>query len=286
MGPNYYTVGVNEEGNPDTSSQKRLPVLFVYLTRELNELGLLSDVIDRMRDGAKEGGCNQIFIVGDQIFQEPPKTDEEKLPFQILDAVTTYDVYGSMHGGSSLGYIGSRQKINEYYQEQNKWKAMASYYHCGFVPAVSPGFNDRGVRLEKNHIPLSRRLNKDSEEGSLFRAALEEARRIVDPSLGNLIMVNSWNEFHEDTQIEPVNAIGNSTKDTHLPTELTYGLDYEGYGLLYLRILKNETEKWDTSMAMPSREWGASLLEKSNTENETKAVEIDTIMEMVELEIE
>jgi len=143
-------MGVDEDGNADPSSQTRLPVLFVYLTRKLEDLGLLHDVIELMREGAKEGGCDQIFIVGDQVFQGPPKNDEEMIPFDLLDAVTNYDVYGSMRGERNLGYIGSREKVTEYYKEQNQWRAMAKNQGCAFIPAVSPGFNDRGVRPEKN----------------------------------------------------------------------------------------------------------------------------------------
>merc|ERR1711935_367269 len=133
---------------------------------------------------------------------------------------------------------------------------LALSQNCAFIPAVSPGFNDRGVRPEKDRIPLSRKLNESSTEGSLFEAALQEARTIVDPNMGNLLMVNSWNEFHEDTQIEPVvpvNAVyGVRPTPTNLPTNLTYGLEYEGYGHLYLLILKRETDAFRPSMLVPA----------------------------------
>ncbi len=256
--PNYYRMGVDENGNADVSSQSKLPVLFVYLTRKLEDLGLLHKVIQLMREGAKEGGCDKIFIVGDQVFQDPPKNNEEMIPFKLLDAVTNYDVYGSMRGEKKLGYIGSRESVSEYYKEQNGWRVMANNYDCAFIPSVSPGFNDRGVRPEQNRIPLSRRLNQSSNEGSLFRAALAEAKAIVDPLVGNLIMVNSWNEYHEDTQIEPVYAVDKSKRDTKLPKNLTYGLEYKGYGKTYLHILKHETSEWDPSMVIPAAAFGNS----------------------------
>jgi len=256
--PNYFRMGVDEDGNADVSSQTKLPVLFVYLTRKLEDLGLLRKVIQLMREGAKEGGCDQIFIVGDQVFQGPPKNHIEMIPFKLLDAVTTYDVYGSMRGGENLGYIGSRKNVSEYYKEQNQWRFMANNHDCAFIPSVSPGFNDRGVRPEKNHIPLSRRLNKNSDDGSLFRAALEEAKAIVDPLMGNLLMINSWNEYHEDTQIEPVYAVDKSKRETNLPKNLTYGLEYKGYGNLFLKILKQETSEWDPSMVIPAATFGNS----------------------------
>jgi hypothetical protein len=50
-------------------------------------------------------------------------------------------------------------------------------------------------------------------------------------------MVNSFNEWHEDTAIEP--TVGVSTA---LPFSVTEGVVYDGYGELYLDILRNMTE--------------------------------------------
>jgi hypothetical protein len=173
------------------------------------------------------------------------------IPFELLDGVTSYDVYGSLRGGKNEGYVGSREQVTQYYQgEQREWKNLAQSKGCAFIPGTSPGFNDLGVRPEKNRIPLSRRLNLSAAEGSLFQAALQEARTLVDPQLDYLIMVNSFNEWHEDTQIEPVVAVDGSKgldSQTNLPTNLTYGLEYEAYGSLYLKILNGETKNWDVS---------------------------------------
>jgi hypothetical protein len=68
--------------------------------------------------------------------------------------------------------------------------------------------------------------------------ALKNARTLVDPKAYNVLMVNSFNEWHEDTQIEP--TIGASTT---LPYNLTYGVEYHGYGYLYLDILRNGTQE-------------------------------------------
>ena len=51
------------------------------------------------------------------------------------------------------------------------------------------------------------------------------------------MIVNSFNEWHEDTQIEP--AVGDTT---NVPFDHTQGLHYEGYGTRYLDILREETE--------------------------------------------
>ena len=53
-----------------------------------------------------------------------------------------------------------------------------------------------------------------------------------------MILVNSFNEWHEDTQIEPV--VGEPAIE---PFNFTKGLEYVGYGELYLDILGAATSK-------------------------------------------
>jgi hypothetical protein len=72
------------------------------------------------------------------------------------------------------------------------------------------------MRFEKDHVGLSRRLTKDSETGTLFVAQLQQARYLVDPGVDNLLLVKSFNEWHEDSQIEP--AVG---EPTTFPLEFT-----------------------------------------------------------------
>ena len=247
---NYYKMGVDTEGNPDSTSSVRRPVIFVYLTRKLEQLGIFSNVTTLMRDSAKDAGCGEIFIIGDHVFQRPPTTESELIPFDLLDGVTNYDVYGSMRGEKYGGYVGSRENVHQYYEEQNEWRGLAKARNCSFIPAASPGYNDRGVRPEKERVPLSRRINADAGEGSLFRTALEDARTLVDPNIGNLVMINSFNEWHEDTQIEPCIGVNGTRKSTNLPSNLTYGLEYKGYGNLYLKLLRNAARSWDPSMVV------------------------------------
>jgi hypothetical protein len=67
---NYYQKVVSVvDDNGDVQTKSNIPVFFVYLTRKLETLGLLNETIDLMREGASEGGCNEIFIVGDQVMQ-------------------------------------------------------------------------------------------------------------------------------------------------------------------------------------------------------------------------
>jgi glycoprotein endo-alpha-1,2-mannosidase len=193
----------------------------MYLTRLLDSLGLLKDVLDLMRQGVQDACGHDVYIVGDQIFGPvDPDTEvssissrEPDSPFAMLDAVTNYDVYGSI--GVTLDSFGGyleEDEVDHYYQfEQREWREIAKKQNCDFIPSVAPGYNDLGVRPEANHTPLARSLAdpRYDEEGSLFKVALKNARTLVDPKAYNLLMVSSFNQWHEDTQIEP--TIGAST---------------------------------------------------------------------------
>jgi hypothetical protein len=147
------------------------------------------------------------------------------------------DVYGFLVGARNTSFPGVERLDKYYFEHQRLWKQVAAEHGCGYIPSVMPGFNDRGVR-EPFKTPLSRRLTPESREGTFFEASLERAFYLVDKKVGNLLMVTTFNEWHEDTQIEPV-EIGIETNE---PVEMTGGLPYLGYGTLYLQILRNTTK--------------------------------------------
>lgn len=170
-----------------------------------------------------------LFIVGDQTFGPPPDSGGSYLPFNYLDAVTNYDIFGTLPKP-----YATAAGITKYYRRQAQWREVARTQVCKYIPSVSPGYNDRAIRIERNHPPLSRKLNGvESSFGSLFKYALRKAIPQVDRGSNYLLMVNSFNEWHEDTQIEPVNGTL-----TTLPYNYTQGIEYEGYGTRYLDILR------------------------------------------------
>ena len=220
------------------------PVLFVYLTRVLSNKGYLEEVTWLMRQAAMDNGGHELYIIGDEVFSRAPDNGHNYEPFDLLDGVTNYDVYGNL--GRPDGYAGWN-RFNDLVSRNRGWrKETRRHGDCAFVPGISPGYNDRSVRGHRNHTALSRRLYPGAPEGSLFRASLEAAMELTDDSTGNMIMITSWNEWHEDTQIEPVVDMGK----TDLPLDLTChgepcddGLNYEAYGGLYLDILREVTSR-------------------------------------------
>ena len=224
------------------------PVLVVYISRKLEELGSLESSLLTMRSVASK--CDQnIYLIGDAVFAKAPDADEPFVSFRYFDAVTNYDVYGSSGASKRDSSYAGTEAVDEYYAEQERWRELALKQDCRYIPPVSPGYNDRSVRPEKDNLPLSRRLTESSEEGSLFKYQLDKALPLVDPEVDNLILVNSFNEWHEDTQIEPVLVNGDIVLQKELgnvatkPEKLTNGLDYVEYGDLYLDILRSATSK-------------------------------------------
>jgi len=219
--PNYYKI----DGRP---------VLFLYISRKLHSVGTLEEALLTMRSTASKCGHN-LYLIGDSVFEEAPDSNIPHVPFWYFDAVTNYDIYGS--SGRPEGNVGT-DRVDNYYRQQGEWKEQALREDCRYIPATSPGYNDRGVRMENDHPPLSRRITSTSKEGSLFHYQLQQAKKLADSKLDNMILVNSFNEWHEDTQIEPV--VGDPSSE---PFNFTKGLEYEGYGELYLDILGAATSK-------------------------------------------
>ncbi len=207
------------------------PVLFVYLTRVLSRNGMLDEVVALMRSAAKKAG-HDLYIIGDQVFGQPTNSSA----LALLDAVTNYDVYGSM---GAQGYAG-QPAVDAYYAAQAEWQALANAAGTAFIPAATPGFNDKGVR--SGHPAMSRRLTLSSEHGTLFRAMLQQAVNHTESATGDMLLITSWNEWHEDTQIEPV-IVSTPTASDVDNGAYSEGLDYEGYGERYLNILREETTR-------------------------------------------
>uniref|UniRef100_A0A7S0PX64 Uncharacterized protein n=1 Tax=Asterionellopsis glacialis TaxID=33640 RepID=A0A7S0PX64_9STRA len=212
------------------------PVVYVYLARVLHREGFLETFIDLAKQAAMENGGYDLYVVGDFAFKYP--SYDSYGGFDSLDAVTNYDMYGSLDRPRFVGEEG----VETYKSSQNAWRAAAkSHGGCDFVPALGPGYNDRGVRLQRGHKAMSRKLSADKPDGSLFSTLLPNAFNLADSDTGGMVMINSWNEWHEDSQIEPVVDFGNTTE----PSELTQNLAYPAYGSQYLDILRNAVEVFE-----------------------------------------
>ncbi|MFA5794879.1 MAG: glycoside hydrolase family 99-like domain-containing protein [Candidatus Brocadiia bacterium] len=207
------------------------PVVFVKQSRLL--MGDYEKALARVKTIIKHQKDFDIFLVGDEVWWKGITTQRVKS----FDAITASSMPGSLqYDGMPLlnGYFTDLEKQFELY------KAEAAKGNVRFIPSAMPGYNDRGIQIDVSHAILAREATMDKEnEGTTYRLYLRLARKYLDPAL-NMMMITSFNEWAEDTQIEPC-ASSFLTPSKH-PVELTGGHNYHGYNDIYLKITKEEKE--------------------------------------------
>lgn len=208
------------------------PVLFFYLTRAF--VGRIDETFKHIRQVAKEEGYD-IFLVGDEVFWQRPNIHHIRL----LDAVTPYNMHGP---GQYAGYPAQTGFLDDVRKQYYKYEYVAKRYNRAFIPNAFPGFNDQGVRPEARHYAIPPKLSVDDEIGSTFRAYLELSSEFADSQL-NMITITSFNEWHEDTQIEPSMQIDSKEKTSPPSNQMTTSPHsispfYPSYGFIYLDLIK------------------------------------------------
>lgn len=217
--------------NPNYLKINGRPVVYVYLTRVYFNTQAGRDAVMNLRKTIQDEDGYNPYIVGDDLFGSG---NVDTTRARLWDAITDYDVYGTV-----LQSQGSTQAaIDSLKTRYGNWKKQANAIGVGFVPAATPGFNDSGVR--RGHVAAPRYLPGEAE-GSLFAKMLKEAAvPFVDTTAAEMLVITSFNEWHEDTQIEPTNVSGPTSRDSGNGT-YTHGHNWTGYGDTYLDILKKET---------------------------------------------
>ncbi len=208
------------------------PVIFVYLSREYfrNKGG---EALKEMREKFP-----QVYLVGDDVFGAGYKSEWAKN----FDAVTAYDVYGQ-----STGRLGGTHKAVKFLADNYQHaRQEANSVGCAFVPTIAPGYNDTAVR--KGHPGRARYFSdvEGSQEGDIFRAMIDQvALPNLDSRSGRMMMVTSFNEWYEDSQIEATagTAAASELDDSADGKSFTGGQRYVDYGYLYLDILRESLAK-------------------------------------------
>jgi hypothetical protein len=221
----------NYFNNPNYLKIDGRPVVFIYLTRAYFRSPSSDIALADLRT-AFPG----VYIMADEVFGP----DYSSYNAGKWDAVTAYDVYGQ----ALAPYGSTHAALNELKRIMTEARIAANNVGVGFVPFATPGFNDRSIRDGHRGAPRYFEDRPTSVEGDLFRTMLRDvAVPKVDPLAKNILMVTSFNEWHEDTQIEPtVGTAGKTNKDDSASgSEYTQGDYYTDYGYLYLDILCEET---------------------------------------------
>jgi hypothetical protein len=216
------------------------PVIFIYVTRALTPANMVQKLASALRAAMQAKGYD-IYLVGDEyFFLSTPQSSK----LQYWDAIFGYDVYASKGGyPDSTGYlsiISSSQSA--YKQTASATTVLGKTTKVAFIPSCMPGFNDRAIRRTcANHPALARRKNKNAAEGSMFQTAFGDISFAHLDTAVNMISITSFNEWHEDTQLEPTFVSSATFFDNSTTgTQYTQGILHEGYGMKYLDIIRNK----------------------------------------------
>ncbi len=224
----FIYIAQNHFNKPSYFFYNNRPVVFVYLTRTFT--GNYTGAINSMRTALQNLGYN-IFLVGDEVYWGTPNQTR----IACFDAITSYN----MHGPSEYaGYPANTNFLKNVSSKFAEYKSAANALGVGFIPKAMPGFNDRAVRLGANHYAIPNQYKQNWNHTTTFRRSLITSKIHLDNQIGRWIAINSWNEWHEDTQIEPTIITDTCSRDTS-PTGTVYtqGYVYKGYGVDLLQTI-------------------------------------------------
>jgi glycoprotein endo-alpha-1,2-mannosidase len=200
--------------------------VYIYVTRIWR--GEYARAIASLRATIKSRYGYDLYLVGDEVdWDGSPNADRIRL----FDAITAYTMYSDLQTPGWPDNTGFLAGVRDRY---SRFKAVADANGVRFIPNVLPAFNDRGVRLAAGHYALPHEVRPGIDGSySLFEQFLGVAADFLNPQLPTLT-VTSWNEWHEDTQIEPTAAAAPSS----MPVEYTQGYAYHSYGFKLLELLQ------------------------------------------------
>jgi glycoprotein endo-alpha-1,2-mannosidase len=234
------------------------PVVFLYLTRTLT--GNVTGMMQGVRKVLARYGVNPFFI-GDEVYwRVTPETERPSGPvlttspqasrIEQFDAITSY----TMYYGDPSPYFGPPADFNGYPGTTNiiaDEKRLLERYRSvtdnrvPVIPDVGPGFNDRGVRLAVNHPTQPRQwLAGEGPASTLDHLFREFAIPELDPKLP-MIMVTSWNDWNEDTGIEPIPGVQTNVDDSPSRQAYTQGYTYGGEGRAATEALRRDVSLLD-----------------------------------------
>ncbi|RKX69632.1 hypothetical protein DRP53_07625 [candidate division WOR-3 bacterium] len=192
-------------------------VLAIYLTRTFK--GDIASAMSWARAAVDSLGYG-LYLIADEASYYTPIPSR----IELYDAITSYN----WHGPSQYaGYPKQTGFLKEVLSQHKKWFDAAHSVNRYYIPNAMPGFNNLGAGGSAYIIP--RQFDEGLPHYSTFRRSLITAKVWSDPGIDGLILITSWNEWHEDTQIEPTIVTSSTNRDT-LGGYYTKGYYYKGYG--------------------------------------------------------
>ena len=202
------------------------PVLYLYRTQDYE--GLYKEAIASARQELLNIGID-VFLVGDEMGWNVPDPERARL----YDAISPYILFGlPQHDGypSETNYFG------ELGVAIKNWQDAAQSVGVQVIPNINPGFNSKQISFDTYAFP--RPFGIGASQESVFEYYIKTTRSFVDPEL-KMLMITSWNEWHEDTQIEPsVETTVTELDISSSSNDYTQGYEYGGYGFRNLDLIR------------------------------------------------
>lgn len=116
----------------------------------------------------------------------------EKSILSALDAISGYNI------------INTNGKILDNYEKSLQFlKKTSERYHNVCIPYIFPGYDDTNLRGSGRE----RHIVKRGNNGESYRNIIKIAQKYVNQEI-NLLILTSFNEWHEGTEIEPSKQYG------------------------------------------------------------------------------
>jgi glycoprotein endo-alpha-1,2-mannosidase len=213
------------------------PVVILYGSKIYR--GQMARAIRSIREHVRSRYGLRLYLIGDEVDWDIGPSHAR---IGLFDAITPYTLYSRTQ---RAGWPSETRFLQEVNRVQRQFRRVAHMKGVRFVPGVLPAFNDRGVRPEARHYVLPHEVD-GTREGvySLFNRFLEQSGQLVDSKL-RLITVTSWNEWHEDTQIEPT-APGPPSGGGY---EFAGGYTFHAYEFALLERLAAFKRRWEAAAA-------------------------------------
>ncbi len=227
---------------PSYLREKGAAVLFVYATRHL--VGPVREAIDEARRHVKATTGVELFVVGDEVYFNALDYDargvyllpegkpnwNRVLAFDAITAYNPYDESRPQHGGTE-GVPRFLDDVEELYR---RYLGVAAAGGIKFIPTVLPGYNDRGVRPKEDHFVIPRFFETGP---SFFAQSLKRLGGCSFSRGSGFVVVTSWNEWNEGTQIEPTEVSPLTRDDISGVGQFSRGELLGGYGEQHLKEL-------------------------------------------------
>lgn len=169
------------------------PVVMFYVVRDMTNA---APFFKMLRERMQKRGITLHLIADVLYWNEPEKFD---CPFlrENFQALTGYNMYMPLQGGKTnfIGLVQAQIRATE---------RTALPHGLKILPTVMPGYDDTALRG-------SGRPSLPRSDGTFYRDYWDMAQASVVPGQP-LLLINSFNEWHEGTEIEPSQEFG----DTYL----------------------------------------------------------------------